>query len=99
MSVYVSSAITSSPNPNPCKLMSPCHHVRTGLPSYSWTCRLVASVLAGSGLNHTSAPLGSRIIGPAWPVPPYGATNTSPAATAGDWAVTVTAGGCSSGRE
>ena len=64
--------------------MSPCHHVSTGLPAYSCTRRFVAEVSLGSGLNHTSPPFGSRIIGPAWPGPVYGATNSSPGAAAGE---------------
>jgi hypothetical protein len=44
--------------------MSPCHHVSTGLPAYSWTWRLVAEVCAGQRLEPHSPPLGSRIIGP-----------------------------------
>src|SRR5580704_502604 len=79
--------------------MSPCHHVSTGLPAYSWTRRLVAAVCVGSALNQINPPLGSRIIGPLCPGPEYGATNISPGATAGELAVTVTVGGRRSGRE
>src|ERR1019366_6052918 len=57
-----------------------------------------AEVERGSALNHTSPPPWSRIIGPASPGPEYGATNSSPGATAGEEAVTDTTGGCRAGR-
>ena len=50
-----------------------------GLPAYSWTRKLLAETCLGSGLNQTTPPPGSRIIGPACPGPEYGATKMSPA--------------------
>ena len=58
-----------------------------------------AFVPVGSGRNHTSVPVGSRIIGPACPGPASGVTNTSPSVGSAAGVVTVTAGGSRSGRE
>src|ERR1700693_5787549 len=98
-SAYDWLAITPSPRPKPWTEMSPCHHVSTGRPRDCCTREFVANVSVGNGLNHTRPPLWSRIIGPACPGPVYGAANSYPGATAGELAVTATAGGRRSGRD
>jgi len=77
-----------------------CHQVSTGFPSYCCTRKSDARVPAGdSGANQTSEPSSARIIGPYWPGPEYGAMKMSPGVVPAACAVTVTVGGCRSGRE
>ena len=96
---YELSAITSSPAPYPSWEIKPCHQVRTGLPAYCWTRRSSASRPPLSGSNHTSAPLGSKIIGPYCPGPEVGSMNTSPESAPGASVRTAMSGGPRSGRE
>src|SRR5579884_1564472 len=80
--------------------MLPCHQVSTGLPARLWTRKSVVRSRCeiGVGSNHTRFPHGSRIIGPSWEGPNWGATKMSPLEVAPLWA-TVIDGGTRPGAE
>src|SRR5205085_11708304 len=75
----------------------PRHHVSTGFPLYRCT-RKSLTPCVSSGWNHTTWPLSSRIIGPAWTTFIFGARKMYPGAVCAS-VNTRTGGGFRAGRE
>ena len=64
--------MTYQPSPTPTLETFPRHQVSTGLPRYCWTRKSVTPRVF-NGLNQTTSPRLSMIIGPAWATTIFGA--------------------------